>query len=359
MSETQNLIAQSIERVLAEAVEPAARATLQSDSWPQRLWNTLDQAGFTHLLDAPAQASPAQWSDAYPVFHAIGRHAAPVPFAETALANYLIAAHGLPEREGPLAFLDLNNDPYASVTFEQGCLRLEGRVANVPWGRHAGALLVAARLAGKPLIALVDVTPAAIAIVPGANLAGEPRDIVKFHASRPAAFVRFDDERDSVDLLCHGALVRSAAMAGAVETLLDISVRYANERVQFGRPIAKFQAVQQNLAELAGEATSAQSAALAAFGCVTHAPRRFETGVAKIRTGRAAGNAASIAHQVHGAIGFTWEHALHHYTQRLWSWRTEYGTESQWADELGRVAIARRSTHFWPDITAHHAGVEQ
>jgi acyl-CoA dehydrogenase len=152
-------------------------------------------------------------------------------------------------------------------------------------------------------------------------------------------------------------LIRSASMAGAIETLLESSVRYAGERVQFGKPIAKFQAIQQSLASLAGEATSAQSAALAAFGSSVRMPGRFETAVAKIRTGKAAGVAAGIAHQVHGAIGFTWEHPLHYFTQRLWAWRAEYGTEAQWAIRLGREAIERRGLNLWADITARHVAV--
>ena len=73
---------------------------------------------------------------------------------------------------------------------------------------------------------------------------------------------------------------------------------------------------------------------------------------AKIRAGEAAGAVAEIAHQVHGAIGFTHEHSLHRLTRRLWSWRDEFGTESHWSRELGRTVMAAGADTLWPTITA-------
>jgi acyl-CoA dehydrogenase len=359
MSETSYLIAQSIERVLADHVDRAAHDALEAGEWPQRLWEALEQAGFTTVLDAPEHAAPTQWADAYPVFHALGRHAAPVPLAETAISHFLIASHGLPAREGPLTFLDLADDPQASVEHRAGGVSLHGRIAGVPWAQCARAFVVAARIDNRPLVALVDAGANGLAIERGANLAGEPRDTVVLNSCRATAYVALDRESEAVDPKCYGALIRSATMAGAIEALLESSVRYAGERVQFGKPIGKFQAIQQSLASLAGEATSAQSAALAAFGSSVRGPGRFETAVAKIRTGTAAGVAAGIAHQVHGAIGFTWEHPLHYFTQRLWAWRAEYGTEAQWAIQLGREAIGRRGANLWADITARHVAVAQ
>ena len=56
-------------------------------------------------------------------------------------------------------------------------------------------------------------------------------------------------------------------------------------------------------------------------------------------------------HQVHGAIGFTYEHSLHFATRRLWSWRAEFGSESVWAIELGRRVAARGADNLWNDLT--------
>ena len=153
-----------------------------------------------------------------------------------------------------------------------------------------------------------------------------------------------------------GALLRAAQMAGAMEAALDLSTRYANDRVQFGRPIGKFQAIQQQLALLAEEA----AAALVAVESAAISRRRgaasaeFALAAAKIRAGEAAGKVAEIAHQVHGAIGFTEEHSLHYLTRRLWSWRDEFGDEAYWAALLGRriAAAGRRRV-----VAADHGAV--
>ena len=80
----------------------------------------------------------------------------------------------------------------------------------------------------------------------------------------------------------------------------------------------------------------------------------FSTAVAKVRCGEAATRGTGIAHQLHGAIGFTHEHALHFATKRLWSWREEFGSDAFWAAELGRAAIAERAAGFWPALSAKH-----
>jgi len=154
-----------------------------------------------------------------------------------------------------------------------------------------------------------------------------------------------------------GSVVRSVETAGGLETILATSVRYANERIAFERPIAKFQAVQQNLARLAGEV----AAALAASGSAADAIARSESfddvvflegASAKIRSAEAAAEGAAITHQVHGAIGFTKEHVLHRFTLRLLSWRDDFGNESYWASALGNLVAARGADAFWPLIAS-------
>jgi len=149
-----------------------------------------------------------------------------------------------------------------------------------------------------------------------------------------------------------GAMARSAQMAGGLEFLLAQSVKYVTERVQFGRPLASFQAIQQNLALLAGHTAAAGMAAQNAFAAMDGGEAGFEIAVAKIRTGEASGLGAGIAHQAHGAIGFTYEHTLHFVTRRLWSWRAEFGAEPYWAMKLGRDVAARGADALWPYLTS-------
>jgi acyl-CoA dehydrogenase len=150
----------------------------------------------------------------------------------------------------------------------------------------------------------------------------------------------------------YGALARSSQMAGALESILAQAVRYATERKQFGRAIGAFQAIQHQLALLAGHTAAAGMASAHACRAAERGDPTLAVAAAKVRVGEAAGLGAGIAHQVHGAIGFTYEHSLHFATRRLWSWRAEFGAESYWAAALGRRVAARGADQLWPDLTA-------
>jgi len=189
------------------------------------------------------------------------------------------------------------------------------------------------------------------------NVAGEPRDQVSFEsviplhaASVPAGFTPFK-------LQLMGALMRATQMTGAIDTLLNMCISYAQERAAFGKAIAKFQVIQHNLAIMAGELSAALAATSAAEGAVS---RDLDLGdeafinvaSAKIRVGEAANETSAMAHQLHGAIGFTKEHILHRYTHRLWCWRDEYGSEANWAVLLGENMANRGADEIWPSIAA-------
>jgi alkylation response protein AidB-like acyl-CoA dehydrogenase len=208
---------------------------------------------------------------------------------------------------------------------------LSGRARSVPFARDAKHLAV---LAGGS-VALVET--AACRVGDGVSLAREPQNTVTFDRVRPVASGRTDIDQTALMLM--GCVVRAVETAGALEAILDMSVRYSNERVAFERPIAKFQAVQHNLARLAGEVSAAMTAAHSAAA-------------AKIRSAEAAQEGAAIAHQVHGAIGFTSEHILHRYTLRMLAWRDDFGNESHWAVALGNRIAARGVEEFWPLVAA-------
>src|SRR5262249_52544221 len=197
-----------------------------------------------------------------------------------------------------------------------------------------------------------DAHPAA-SLTPGRNLAGEPRD----HLGAVDPGSRSTPLPGSIDIgLVQrlGALCRAAQMAGAMEAALELSTRYANDRIQFGRPIARFQAIQQQLALLAEQAAAASVAVeSAAIAVAADRPSAaLAVAAAKIRAGEAAGKVAEIAHQVHGAIGFTHEHALHRLTRRLRPGRAELGSEAHCARDLGRAVMAAGPEALWPTITA-------
>ncbi|WP_446830705.1 acyl-CoA dehydrogenase family protein [Candidatus Foliamicus sp.] len=152
-----------------------------------------------------------------------------------------------------------------------------------------------------------------------------------------------------------GALLRSAQMAGAAQALLERAVEYCGDRKQFGRPVGKFQAVQQQLAELAGYVALMQAASQRAFAAVQrygapHSeddPAWLPVAIAKCRCSELAHPVTLIAHGVHGAIGFTEEFGLHHFSRPLWRWRAEFGRHADWALAIGRRAIAEGPEATW------------
>jgi acyl-CoA dehydrogenase len=183
------------------------------------------------------------------------------------------------------------------------------------------------------------------------NVALEPRDTLAFADTPVTAAARLPERLGRDVVRVYGALIRSAQIAGALEWMLGQSVRYSTERKQFGRAIGGFQAIQHQLAVLAGHTAAAGIAAEHAFAAADRGDPRFEVAVAKTRVGEAAGICAGIAHQVHGALGFSYEHSLHFITRRLWAWRAEFGAEVDWATELGRLTAARGAEALWPYVT--------
>lgn len=130
------------------------------------------------------------------------------------------------------------------------------------------------------------------------------------------------------------AALTAARMAGAIERLLDFTMAHATARQQFGRPLSAFQAVQQQLAQLAEEVAAARLAAhIGLAGPGFTLPR---SATAKLRCNEAATLSTSIAHQLHGAIGATAEYDLQLFTRALWRWQTQDGASAHWAAQLGR-----------------------
>jgi alkylation response protein AidB-like acyl-CoA dehydrogenase len=189
------------------------------------------------------------------------------------------------------------------------------------------------------------------------HLAGEPSRVVDFADVAPVAAAPAPTGFSERDLMLMGAAARSVQTAGALQTVLTMSVAYANERVAFERPIGKFQAVQQNLARLAGEVAAALAAAGSAADTLAEGNADddavfLEIASAKIRCAEAATEGAAIAHQVFGAIGFTQEHVLHRFTLRMLAWRDDFGSESWWAAELGRRVARAGADAFWPLVAS-------
>lgn len=322
-------------------LEDAAERLFAAHRDSPALWDQLAKAGY----DRPFAAG-LELPEALSLLFGAGRHALAVPLAETMLAGWLLARAGLPQPAGPLSVAPVREGDVVTAARDGARWRLHGKASRIPWARSAAAIVVVAE--GAVAVA----SPADCRIAPGSNLAGEARDEVDFAG---AAAAGAPAPVDAAALRALGAVMRSAQIAGALQAVLEASVRYATERVQFGRPIGRFQAVQQNLAVLAGQAAAATAAAQAGIEAAARDLASPAVAAAKIRAGEAASLGASIAHQVHGAIGFTQEYPLNRLTRRLWSWRDEFGNEAHWARILGRAVAAAGAERLWAGITGAEA----
>jgi acyl-CoA dehydrogenase len=347
MSDMRDILAASAARAMSEA----------GDAFTPQLWGRIEEAGLTHALVVEAKGGAgADLGDAMAILREAGRHALPAPLAETMLAAWLLSEAGLAVPHGPLTVAPVTRGDRPVIARAGDGWRLSGTARFVPWASDCGAVAVLAECDGIVFAALVP--RERIAATDGRNLAGEPCSTLRF---ADIALEAKDVAPSAIDLDALwrlGALARAAMMAGALEAVLELTVRYAGERVQFGRPIAKFQAIQQQMAELAANVAAAGVAADAAAAAAERGDASFAIAAAKARIGEAAGIAAAIAHQVHGAMGFTREHRLNLYTRRLWSWREEFGDESYWWALLGRAAAEAGGDALWRLLTSGGRGAE-
>jgi acyl-CoA dehydrogenase len=343
---TDNIIVDTATRILQDLCEPNTVNRAEIGEWPKALWDALEESGLT-LAWVPDElgGAGAALADGFAVLRVAGRFAAPAPLAETLMAGWLLAQAGITVPGGPLAIAPVHADGRIALGADG---TLSGRARRVPFARNAGHFAVLVHRGSEPQVALV--AAAGLPIRQSTSLAGEPQDDVSFDGAVPEAVQPTTIDQDRI--MAFGAAIRLQQIAGALEKILEQSVQYALDRSQFGRPIGKFQAVQHNLATLAGEAAAACAAAdAAAEACSLPEIAIAEVAIAKVRGGEAAGTGAAIAHQVHGAMGFTYEHSLHHSTRRLWAWREEFGNEAVWAARLGRMVAERGADGLWPFIT--------
>jgi acyl-CoA dehydrogenase len=321
LSDIGTMLADTAERLFAAHAEALQHT---GAAWPEAAWAAIEESGLPLALVPEAHGGfglPPR--EALALIRQTGRHALPLPLAETIVANAALAAASLPLAEGPAALVP------------------DTAGERIAWGCAAKTFVVER---DGMLQRLAHMTCAATST----NLAGMPRDAISLDQSGGEATAT-----SGPSLLELGALARALQMAGALERVLELTIEHVSTRVQFGRPLAKFQAIQQEIAKLAGEVAASSAAADQAADTYSGGgDLGFAVAVARARIGEAVGRANAIAHQLHGAIGFTQEHALHRFTTALWSWRDEFGTQRYWTLKLGKRALDAGRDGYWPMVVA-------
>jgi len=278
--------------------------------------------------------------DELAVIHASAAVAARCPLPETAVAGALLAAAGHAVPPGPLSLVP----PAGCAGLDLVDGLLDGMATGVPWAAQVGHALVPVSR-GVALVTLEGSD-----IEPGRNLAGEPRDSVRFRRHRPVAVL---PEVSADALLLRGALMRSVQICAAAEQALQLAIGYTTTRKQFGKPLASFQAVQHQIAGAASKLAAARILLDAAYESLARGGEaEREIAAARINACLAGAECASVAHQVHGAMGYAWEYDLHRHTSAIQAWRAEFGPLAYWAERLGVQAMAAPSADLWQFVTS-------
>ena len=338
--ETRDMLLETADRFFAQRSGKEVVNGVEKGVWPKDLWKEIEEMGLP-LVAVPEDKGGAggTLADMLALLRLAGSHAVPVPLAETALANLLLAAAGGTPKPGPatLALGDLK--------LSGG--RISGKADRVPFASVADRFVM---VVGNTL-----------AVVTKANAKVEARPT---HAGEPYGTVTFDNaatEFSGASAVSAGralelaAVTRAMQMAGAADKVLATAVEYSKQRVQFGRPISTFQAIQHMLAELASCVAATIAAAEAAAHDADEGGLKdggsFSIAAAKSQASEFAQRIASISHQSMGAMGFTHEHILHHYTRRLWVWRRDFGSETFWGEKIGAAYAKAGPQALWEGLS--------
>jgi len=314
-----NELAEPFDRLLAEVCTPATVRAVEGGASAAALWSAVESSGFLDtLVPEAAGGAGLRLADAFALFAVEGRHAVPLPLAHTMLARALLAGSDVRIPRGAIAI--------ASETrvAADGALACPG----TPYGLVADAIVVSIDAGWRVL-------PAASAERVASGVHGSLRADLHWPAPPADAIAgtRAVSWREA------GAALAAALLAGTLQRVLETTVAFANERVQFGRSIGKFQAIQHQLAVMAEHVVAAHMAAQ--IGCSGDGPLPvpLRAALAKSRASEAAALVAPMAHAVHGAIGITAELDLQLYTRRLHELRADFGAETRWNRVLGRALL--------------------
>lgn len=325
---------------MMSAVFAAHREQHEPGEGVAELWSRLDELGLVRLTGSEESGgSGAGWAEAAELLRAAVWNGVRIPLAEhDLLACWLLDTVGLP----------------VDGARRTACLLdADGAARDVPWAADSESVVLLWQSATGYQVA--DVAASSLSIAAGHNNAGEPRDDVRVDL---AALTGSPVPDEAVtQFMRRAALVRAVQVCAALDRILALSVAHSRERTQFGRPLAKFQAVQNLVADIAAESALARAAT---DGALAEALRPdwssphldFLVAVARSCAGHAASVVVRNAHQVHGAIGTAKEHRLHEFTMPALAWRSEYGSVAHWDEVLTDHATGAGADGLWALVTA-------
>lgn len=351
MSDSQDEVRDLVAEVLTEACT-AELVESSEGGWADELWKVMAELGLTAVgIDEEYGGSGGDLEDAAAVIRVAASFAAPLPLAHTLIvAPFVRSTFGLAHREGPSA---VAVDSDLSATAEESGWRLRGTIVDVAYGRVADSMILTAIAADGALIA-AQVQGSDLVWTTAENGAGEPRDSANIDivADDVATVPASDAARIQSLIRDREAISLAWAMVGAMERVRDLTIDYTTQREQFGRALARFQAVKQLASVIAGEVAVTAAAVGAATRLLVDGENQagFAVAAARLRAAGAVAPVSQAAHQLHGAIGYTREYPLHQYTRRLWSWRDEGLSERQWMTVTGERGLANGADRLWESI---------
>ena len=355
-SDTERALADSLSSLLADrgSLDKVLARTESAETYDDGLWQTVaGDLGLAGLLiperDGGAGAS---YREVCSAAEALGSSVAPVPFlgsAVVATAALLSVASGVPDLLHRMAdgsvtatlavpFAGAPGGPFpASVRVagpkpgdaQTGVARLRGTVRGVADALPATVLLVPADGVPQALY-LVDMSDPGVAKAP----------VVSLDMTRQLCDLSFDDApgrliasgaaaSQALDAaLTAGAGVLAAEQVGVAQRCLDMTLAYVKERRQFARPVGSFQALKHRLADVWVAVSQARAASRYAAACLASGDpdAKVAVAIAKAYCSEAAVLAAQECVQLHGGIGFTWEHPAHLYLKRAKADSVGFGT---------------------------------
>ena len=345
LTEDQELI-QSTARELLESRCAAADARAVADDpagYSVGLWKEMVELGWPGLALPEAHGGlGAGFLEVCLVIEELGRYQVPSPLLPTVVCCGLpIARFGTEEQQAEWlgaiargrvmsaapARWDRAGGPEVTAAESGAEFVLDGEASFVPYAHAAADLLVVAALGDGRAAFLVDAQAPGVTAEPLTAVGADRPHRVGFDGVRVSRERVLPGGDAAVEaIFAYGAAATCAELVGAAQRVLDMTVEYATQREQFGRPIGGFQAVQHHCADMAMDVLTSRFIAYEAIWRLSAGlEATTEVSMAKAWVSEAAERVCARGHQVHGAIGFTREHDLHLYSRHAMAAALRFG----------------------------------